>query len=348
MAEIMFIDGCTHYATADLTRKYYNSSSVEQRAPGYGGNRRADAGFLDLGFNGFISTHILTVAANLNWGMAVNPVEAGNSKWSVNFLMDNSAQCTLHYDGSQLHLRRGDYTGTVLGSSAAGIMPAGAWSYIEVYVRVHNSAGSTEVRLNGSEVAGLTLTNQDTQAHATEATVENIRVRNISSGAEVDVCDMVVNYGGHETKGFLGDVVIDTIMPTADSNPLDWTPNQGANIDCIDDDGAIDGDATYNYTEDNGDADLFTTADLTPRPSSAILAVVPNLCARKDDATTRRVRAYLRTNPSMYYSEDVLNLTELDSDYRVLQAFLEVNPETSNPWTESEVNGSSFGYNQVS
>lgn len=75
--------------------------------------------------------------------MRLNQYNSGTSQFTI---YENS-------DGS-IAIRNGN-SGTVLGTSATGLISASTWVYIEVQVVIANS-GSAVVRLNGSEVINVT------------------------------------------------------------------------------------------------------------------------------------------------------------------------------------------------
>jgi hypothetical protein len=74
-----------------------------------------------------------------------------------------------------LEVRRGTVSGTVLASSAAGAVTAGAWFYVEVKVKLHDTIGTVEARVNGVQVIAPT-TGLDTKNAGTKTTFDAIRL----------------------------------------------------------------------------------------------------------------------------------------------------------------------------
>ena len=52
---------------------------------------------------------------------------------------------SIHY--TKLYEKRGGWNGTVLGT-ASGALPVAAWSYVEVKMTIHDTAGAVEVRVS--------------------------------------------------------------------------------------------------------------------------------------------------------------------------------------------------------
>ena len=97
----------------------------------------------------------------------------------------------------------------------------------------------------------------------------------------------------------------------------------------------FDGDTSYNYSSVSGDVDMYTFSPLVTA-SGQIHGVQTVLGARKDDASTR----YLKSKVG---AAGEGSLQAISSSYQFYTDIFEENPDTSNPWTFSDVNGDEFG-----
>ena len=101
-----------------------------------------------------------------------------------------------------IEVRRGSTTvGPVIGTSAAAVLTANAWNYIEIRARVHDTAGHVYVRVNGADV--LTLDPVDTKQGGTKTVVDTVRIGNNDDVVTL-YDDLYLRTGGGEA--FLGDI----------------------------------------------------------------------------------------------------------------------------------------------
>ena len=127
------------------------------------------------------------------------------------FRLGGDSNATIHStvrvntDGS-LSVMRGSESGTVLATSAAGLVTAGTWCFIELKVRLHDTAGSYEVRFNGSTVIGPTGS-ADTKNAGTGTVYDGITL-NTPSGVAQSWDDLYLLTGSGET--FRGDQALGT------------------------------------------------------------------------------------------------------------------------------------------
>jgi len=94
-----------------------------------------------------------------------------------------------------LEIRRGTTTGTVLGSSAAGLIAINTWYYLEVQAKLHDSTGFVTVRRNGTAV--ITVPTADTKNAGTKTTFDSITLSIVTSAtATFDDCYVVTGTDG--------------------------------------------------------------------------------------------------------------------------------------------------------
>jgi hypothetical protein len=230
-------------------------------------------------------------------------------------------------DGS-ISVIRGDYTGTLLGSSAAGIITSSEWNYVEIKIVIDDSTGSYEVRVNGSNI--LSDTGVDTAALGdSDATWLRLRSGNVVWTYYTDI------YFGTD---FLGDCRYDILSPDGAGDNTDWTPSAGANYECVDEI-PPDDDTTTVTSDTVTDRDDYAFDDLAALTGSTIHAVTLNVVGKKTDAGARGIDPYTRISASNYNGSEV-SLTE---SYKNHQQIWETNPDDSQAWEEADVNGAKFG-----
>lgn len=254
-----------------------------------------------------------------------NPTNWGGSP--IIALRDGGTiQCDLRINGSkQLIATR---NGTTLGTSTSALID-NIWEYLEIKATIDNSAGTFEIRRNGTVV--LTLTGLDTQTSA-NAYATRVSFRN---GIYDDI--YVANTSGSMNNTYLGDVRAEAIFPTGAGNSTQFTPSAGSNWQNVDDNPGDD-DTTYNSSATAGQIDTFTMANLTA--SGTIKGVNQYVRHRKDDAGTRTVRSVVRIGTTNYEGPDV----GVTTSYVTTLELRETSPATTAAWTVSEVNGLEAGY----
>lgn len=231
--------------------------------------------------------------------------------------------------------------GTVLGTSTYSLNLS-TWYYIEFKVYIHDTAGTAEVRVNGSE--WINITNVDTKGYASSAYANTWLMRG-SSGGYTYIDDLyVLDTNGSVNNDFLGDVKIEVIRPTGAGNSTDFTPSTGSNWQNVDDT-TPDDDSTYNYHAPQGlpGTDLFQMGDLTTI-SGSVFAIQPIMYARKDDAGSADLYSVLRTGGTDYVGSGI----SLPDSYIYHTDIVEENPNTATAWTVTDINNIEGGYRRTS
>jgi hypothetical protein len=166
-------------------------------------------------------------------------------------------------DNSTVHCSVGvDITGQILISNSVGVVATSAtpvitanvWTFIEVKVVIHDTAGVVEVRQDENVV--LTY-NGDTRNGA--ATTCGYIVCNMPSGVNVDIDDLWV-----DDAGYLGDKTVEWLTPNGNGSSSDWL---GSDADSTNNYLLVDDPTTANVTDyvaasASGKLDLYTMGDL--------------------------------------------------------------------------------------
>ena len=235
------------------------------------GAGRFGNGLVTGGSSAYATTGFPPTTAVMTAGVAFRPVA--------------SSGFMAFYDGAlaNISLARGAggeviaHTGvTVLGSSASGVLPAGAWSYVELRATVHQTTGIVVVRVNGVEV--INLANQDTQSSSVVSHTALRLGNNAAQGAvtgdafdDVYICN---GLGSYNTT-FLGDLTVEHLRPGADDT-VQFVGSDGNSVDnfqLVDEAGAYNG-ADYVASSTVGQRDLYTPVASARAGSSGVFGVL--------------------------------------------------------------------------
>jgi hypothetical protein len=136
----------------------------------------------------------------------------------------------------------------------------------------------------------------------------------------------------------VGERRIDVLRPSADTAQKDWTPSTGTNNSALVDDTTFNDDTDYVSASTVGNKDLYDIGNLGFTPA-AITALQVTYRARKDDATTREIRANVKSG-----STTANGATKgMTTSYQTFFDIYETDPATSAAWTTSAVNALQIG-----
>lgn len=232
--------------------------------------------------------------------------------------------------------REGFGVDAVLLGRSLPIVGAGAYQHFEHYLKVDNSTGAYELRVD--EVTVLNLTGIDTDFGGGEVSQVLIgREGKVSPAGAfvVDMADCYVNdtdSDGSACDTFVGDCKSGLLMVDADTAQADFALSTG-----------VSGYPLLNETPPD-DADYISTASTAaesdfgiangPANLSEILTVRPFNRAWKDDAGTCTIA------PSMISNS--VKATVSDQPITTAPAYYDsnvpLNPDTGVPWTPSDLN----------
>jgi len=224
-------------------------------------------------------------------------------------------------------------TGTKLTSAAVNapaLANGGGWAYIEVQATIDDTAGTVKVRVNGQLVIDFT---GDTRNGGTSTLIDAVQFRRSNlQGLFDDV--YILNGTGAAPTTFLGEVRVQTVVPTGAGTSAGLTPSSGANWAAVDE---LPYSAT-DYVSGSSGTDLYVAGDLPAGPT-AIKAVQVNAVAKKADAGDRYAKPLLRTGGTTYNQ----GLTALGTSDSTAIAPFAVNPNTGVAWTAADVNAMEIG-----
>jgi hypothetical protein len=325
---LVFCDGFDHYTSAEVGKKW--SAGVGSGGSIHSSHGRYGKGFMAQPNNPadesisvnvpITATGVVGVAYQCNYGNATD---------SLLFVNEGAIRhLIVYYDGTYISVKRGD--GTVLGTGTKRFL-LNDWRYYELKFTIHDSTGSFELRVNGE--TSVSATGVDTKNGGT-GIPDRVALGTSSAGSTNHLFDDFYAASG---ATFLGDVRVQSILPSGAGNTTQWTASAGSNYECVDD-ADPNGDTDYVSETTASEKDTYAFGSLTPT-SGTIAGVQVMAYARKDDAGSRSIAPVYRPASTDY---DGATVTVGDS-YTYYREITEVSPETSAAWTIAEVNGAEFG-----
>lgn len=242
-------------------------------------------------------------------------------------------------DGSIVLYRGGDtgvtlnFEGTLLARSLP-IVGAGAYMHFEHYLKVGNTTGAYELRVN--EVTVLNLTSIDTDNGGGEVSQVSIgeNYDGVFAGGKVDMADCYVNDTVDDGSGcntFVGDVKSGVRMVDADTAQADFALSSGVSGYALLDEIPPNDTDYIDRAATTGESD-FGIAN-GPSNIAEILTVRPFDRAMKDDAGTCTIA------PNMKSAGVKATVTgqPITTAFAYYDSNVPFNPDTGVPWTGSEL-----------
>lgn len=224
---------------------------------------------------------------------------------------------------------RGTVSGTLLGTSDFSLTPD-VYTHVACKVVFGNStAGSIEVRVDGSTVA-LNLTGIDTVNTA------NVNCRYVSlgtaSGASGGVDMWYDNWYIFNTD-WIGERRVETIFPSADTADEDWALSTGSDSYALIDDVSPNDDTDYLSSGTTTDKTIVDLGNLAATTGS-VLAVAVYARAKKTDAGSAELKIGLKSDGTEAQSSDIV----LETGYKGYFFLRSLDPDGDVSWTPTAVN----------
>jgi len=245
----------------------------------------------------------------------------------------NQVDLTFGRDGSLILSR----DGTALLETAPNLIARSAWHYVELKIKIHDSAGTAEIHIDGV-VAG-TASGLDTQrtgnAYASIVALYPSRFETETFFDDIYIADD----NGSYNNDFLDDVRIVATLPDADGSSTDFAINPDTGEDHyedVDDGSTVDDDTTYVESATATHEDLFTFVDLV---SVGDILGVQIFTDARESAGAESLGTSVRT-----YNIDHDDTPQaVTASYIIYSRIMDVEPENSIPWTSTIFNQSMFG-----
>lgn len=241
----------------------------------------------------------------------------------IRFLTDGSMEFSRHTAFT---------TRTVLGTTAADLIQANVWHYIEMEIVISDTVGEVRVYLDNNLV--LTLSAQDTNNAVTTINTVGFFAGASGFSHQCDYDDMYII----DAATRLGERRIDLILPTSDSS-VAWVKNTGAsNFAAVDDLPTVNSDTDYVQGSVVGDLDLYGFGDLVSNPAT-INAIRIVGYARKTDVGVREIALPIKSSGTQ---QDGTTFTILGT-YNHYTRTINLDPNGSVAWTTAAVNALTAG-----
>lgn len=271
--------------------------------------------------------------------------DAGSAAGIIGFFSDagvtSHVRICITADGA-VRVRRGDGAGTILGTSSTGVVPFNTWFYIAAKVRLHDSTGTVDIEINGSNV--LSLTGLDTKNGGTKTVFDTAGWGAPGGGLSPRRRDLYVcNEAGTKNNDFLGDVRVTASFPTGDTTPEQWTPSTGSDSFAVVDEASPN---TTDYLESStvGHITRMTLADLPDTTHEVLGVVVKSYAAKSDAGAVREFRNGMFSDATT----EVGATNVLGTGFTTFLDVFELDPDGDVDWTPTSYNASAVQVEVVS
>jgi hypothetical protein len=225
--------------------------------------------------------------------------------------------------------KRGGGGGTTLGTSSnAVVVTANVWCFVEFGLTCNGSTGTVDIRINGTSVLSLTGQNTQGQGTTTIASVQFLDANVTSYHQDIYICDST---GSHNTT-FLGDVQMPVSYANADGAFTAWAANGAATLHQSVN-ATTPTDSTV-FASDSTPTDRMSVSYPTTSVTGTIVGVAHVSRMEKSTSGTRTVSQVITNNGN----DQVASAQSLGTSYKYYQQFSEVDPNTSQPWTQAGFN----------
>ncbi len=271
-------------------------------------------------------------------GVAIQQASSGGAATGLIVLGDAvaGAQISAYFDDlGNLKLYAGKQA-TLFGAATIPI-PINGWYYLELGYTISPTAGYFEARVGGTSL--IKVTGVNTQPTSV-STVDQIAFSLISGNA-YDIDDIyVLDTAGTTNNGFLGDVRVEPLFPDGAGAHTTFSPFPAGNANWVNvSETAMNGDATYNFSQAVGAIDSFVVGQLS-NPALTIFGVALVTAARRDASGSRALANFLRSGSIEVTGASV----QLGASYAYQQDIFESDPATSAVWTQTGVDNMQIGY----
>jgi hypothetical protein len=234
---------------------------------------------------------------------------------------------------------RGSFSGTLLGTSSTSVeITENVWCYLEFGCFCNSSAGTVDVRINGTSV--LHLTNQNTQGQAT-ATIAFCR--NLGGNVTNYVQDTyIADSTGTYNTGFLGDVHVSVYNPVSNGTYTQFTVNGAAELyECVN--AVVPTDSTV-FASDSTAGDKMSNNLAQASVAGTIAGVVVVGRMEKTDSGTRTANLFGLNGGTEADGSSI----SLGTSYAYFTQVIETDPATGVPFTNSGFNTLQVGVKTAS
>lgn len=277
-----------------------------------------------------LSTPPLTTADTLVIGIAIKPVSTSSNVRFVELYDDTTLGVNFKWTlpSGEIAAYRGT---TLLGTTSGAGLALNEWSYIELKVKCHGSAGTVDIKTG--TINRLSLTDQDTKAGSHDYhTVFAVTAHSTHYTDDIYVCDTT----GELNNDWLGVRKVVPLFPNGDVL-TQWTPSAGEpHYTLVDEE--LDGTGDYVESGTLGESDLWDYQDIAD--VGVINGIQINTTCRETDAQSFDLITPISSGGTVYDDDGVpVGTTTTRQHSRVV----EVDPDTGGLWTISGLQPARFG-----
>jgi hypothetical protein len=229
-------------------------------------------------------------------------------------------------------------TTSVLGT-ATSALTVSVWQYVEVRVKAHATLGEIEIKVNGTQVLGLT--GLDTRGGA----MGKWRITRGAEGDDSWIDDLyILDTGGSDNNTFLGDVRVTALRPKANGTNNNFTPTGAATNYQAMDETLHDGDTTFVEAGQLGakeDYDNTNFSDLGISPGT-IFGVQTVNATKKTDAGQLKFRDQMIVGGIAY--DNGTDVIASSGAYKMTTYIRDTDPSDNGAWTEAKVDAVGSGF----
>jgi hypothetical protein len=329
-------------ARSDSSSFQTSTNGSPRVSPGWGSGKALSWG--DDG-NGDINTYQIDLASSLStfyFGFAVKPWNQSGRDPELLRLRrsaNNRDQMKMRFvNGSTLQFYKETF-GTWYTSPV--ILKHGEWQYVEIKVTFHASAGTLDIRINGTTVVSETGLDNDSFGDTDFDELqlwggEGTGVGNLDQQVHID--DVYLS-----DSGFLGPIKVEGLLPTAEGATINFTPSAGTDNSANADENPRNDDTDYNSSADTAsNKDLLAAGNLS-NITGNIVAVQITADCKLDAAGSIGMQGIVAEGTPTQGTGPVVEVTNT-TDYVAVQAIFETNPDTASAWSTTEVDAMEIGY----
>lgn len=333
---LLFMDG---FDAGDFQQKYMNSSVT---------------GLASSAATRFSYGRCLTKSPNAN-GSLIRKFTPSDSiivgfaaKYSTNYsgwpgvfvsIMGDSA-VTNH-----IHLGTGDVAGTIEVSRGFYTsrtvlytvnVPANVWTYFELRVKVADTGGYADLRVNGASVGAFS---GDTKNAGTSTMIDAIQLYGSGNNTGITISwdDLYVidETGSAPYNTYLGDVRVQTLVPSGPGASAQMAASSGENWDTVNE---LPFSAVDYVQGRPSQLDTYQASDLLGG-TTAVYGTQVNAVIKKADAGTIAAKTALRSGGTSYFG----STTIVGANDTVISDLRPQDPTTNADWTINSINNVEIG-----
>lgn len=336
------IDGFDYYKEANDTSFGLNS----QWSSGYIFDKEINEG-IDGGYHMTIPR--VGGTENVYSDMPTSSATFTHGGWHKVSALNNAMVVFSHQDGTNqlvlyaatngaLELYRGtQFGGTLIATSAAGVLTSGAFYFIEARLTVHPSAGTADIIVGATSV--ISATGLNTRNHGSSSLVGRVEVCEPGSGT----MSLDSFYWADDlTSRASATPYIETRWPLSTVGGGDFAASTGSDLTAMVDRKKAQGDL-YITAGDINKIQMFEVDEFVPRTIASVLALRAIVNMKRADAVARTVSIVLDIGGTQHVGV-AKALTGTSAFYWDLY---ELNPISGVAWTDADLASLKIGVKTV-